>query len=698
MNPIIAIKFALLPILMFGLAAGFGHMVPGAWLGAALALATVLWRRRRGPVPALELTILATLAAIAAAGSLGFDLGVRPALALGFLGLAIGTAASVIAGRPWTAAYSKAQYQGAEQDPLFLRINALLSGMWSALFLYFALAHFAAFPPLASWLPLAAGIATSLFLPKAWVRRTLQQRLDAQEGYRWPAPDFAARRSGVDFDVIVVGAGIGGLTAGALLAQSGLRVLVAEQHSVPGGYAHNWTWTGQDGEARPLFRFDSGVHDVSGVWEGGPVLGILTRLGLAEGIEWKPLRQRFLNDGEIFDVPPDWDGYVEALTKRFPADAAGIRAAMADIRAIYAGMYSEAPARSGVPGAPRSVEGMLAFARRHPLAVRWMNRPFAALLEAHIAGADARRALLGLAGYITHAPEKLRVADMVPLFGYYIHGGWYPLGGSGRIAQALADSIALDGGEVRLDTPVSEVLTEGGAAAGVRLATGETLRASAVVMNADLLTAVERLIDKTLWPKEFRTAIANMQPACSAFALHLGVRGDYAGVPPVIHVKAGHDGAGIVIPSNVDPGAAPAGYGTVEVMRLMNHEEARDWFDQEALTNDEAQRFSAPYAGRKRAEGDKLLHIAEQALPGLSARVVCRTEASPLTFRRYDWSSAGAIYGKSGAAVASKSPIPGLVFAGAATHGAGIEAVVISGADAAEALVPELLRTPAAKA
>jgi phytoene dehydrogenase-like protein len=83
---------------------------------------------------------------------------------------------------------------------------------------------------------------------------------------------------------------------------------------------------------------------------------------------------------------------------------------------------------------------------------------------------------------------------------------------------------------------------------------------------------------------------------------------------------------------------------------------------------------------------------------GLSARIVCRTEASPLTFRRYDWSSAGAIYGKSGAAVATKSPIPGLVFAGAARQGAGIEVVVISGASAAEALVPELLRTPAKSA
>ena len=695
MNPVIAVKVALLPVLIFGVAVGFGHIVPGALLGAVLALGTVLWRRQRGPVPALELTILATLAAIAAAGLLGFELGVGTAVALGFLGLAIGTGASVVVGRPWTAAYSKAQYQGAEQNPLFVQINAMLSGLWSALFLYFAIAHFVAFPPIASWIPLVAGIAASLFLPKVWVRRTLQQKLDALERYKWSAPDFVARRGGVDFDVIVVGAGIGGLTAGALLAQSGLRVLVAEQHSVPGGFAHNWTWTGQDGEARPVFRFDSGVHDVSGVWEGGPVQGILERLGLADQIEWKPMRHRFLTDGEIFDVPPDWDGYVAALAQRFPTDAAGIRAAMADIREIYAGLYSDAPANSGIPGTPRSIEDMLGFAKRSPLAVRWMERPFSSLLEAHTLGAAARRELCSLAGYVTHAPEKLRVVDMVPLFGYYIHGGHYPVGGSGRIGQALADSIALDGGEVRLETPVTAVLTEGGAAAGVRLATGETLRASAIVMNADFLAAAKRLIDDSLWPEEFRRAIANMQPACSAFAIHLGVRGDFAGVPPIVHVKAGEEAAGIVIPSNVDSSAAPAGYSTVEVMHLLSHEQALEWFENEQLTNNEAQRFSAPYTEKKHKEGDTLLRIAEQALPGLSARIVCRTEASPLTFRRYDWSSAGAIYGKSGAAIANKSPIPGLVFAGAATNGAGIEAVVISGAGAAEALVPELLRTPA---
>jgi phytoene dehydrogenase-like protein len=281
--------------------------------------------------------------------------------------------------------------------------------------------------------------------------------------------------------------------------------------------------------------------------------------------------------------------------------------ALADIHAIYTSMQSQASTHSGVPVAPRSVEGMLEFARLHPLTVRWTDKPFTALLDQHITGKAARHALISLAGYISHTPELLRVADMEPLFGYYIHGGCYPVGGSGRLAQALADSTALDGGEVHLETPVAQVLIEDGAPAGVRFASGETPRASALVMNADFLSAEKRLVDKSLWPQAFLSKIDATQPACSAFGIHLGVRGDFAGVPPVIHIRAGVDGVGIVIPSAVDQTAAPAGYSTVEVMCQLDADEARAWFEDEQRTNNETQRSSLAYVAKKQAAGERLL-------------------------------------------------------------------------------------------
>ena len=694
MNPILAVKLALVPVAVFGLAAGLGHVTLGATAGALLALAAVLWRRRRAPVPALEWTILATLAAIALAGFAGLALAPGDAAALGFLGLSVGTGASVLLGRPWTADYSRTQYQGTEADPLFLRINAFLSALWAVLFLWFAVARAMHLPAIASWLPSLAGVALSALLPRFWVRRALQARIDTREPYPWTPPAFDAKADGVD--VVVVGAGVGGLVAGALLARSGKRVLVAEQHTIPGGFAHNWTWTGRDGDAEPVFRFDSGVHDVSGNWPGGPVHGIQSRLGLEDALEWKRLDHRFMLDERPFDVPRGWDAYVDALVAQVPNDAAAIRATMADIRAIFEGMYSEGAKHSGIPGSPRTVEGMLAYARNHPLVVRWMDKPFAQFLASHGLGHEARRILASLTGYVTDDAEGVTVGAMVPLFGYYLHGGAYPAGGSGRLAQALADAIALDDGDVRLGAPVKRVLVEDGHAAGVELASGEVVRAKAVVLNADFLQATTQLVDPSLWPADFRASLARREPACSAYYVTLGIKGDLPGARPIIHVHDARGSVGIVVPTAVDPSAAPAGYSTVELIRLVPYKDAKAWFRDAALTDDTKTRSAKDYLDRKSAIGDEMIAIAERALPGLASRIVCRTEASPLTFRRYDWSSFGAIYGTKGDAVATKSPIPGLVFAGAATHGAGIEAVAISGALAAEALVPGLLDTPAA--
>jgi all-trans-retinol 13,14-reductase len=88
-----------------------------------------------------------------------------------------------------------------------------------------------------------------------------------------------------------------------------------------------------------------------------------------------------------------------------------------------------------------------------------------------------------------------------------------------------------------------------------------------------------------------------------------------------------------------------------------------------------------------------MIVAAEQVIPELSRHIVCRTDASLVTYARYDWASAGAIYGisRQGRLTGPKSPVPRLVIAGSATTGPGVEAAVISGALAANALVPGLL-------
>jgi phytoene dehydrogenase-like protein len=328
-----------------------------------------------------------------------------------------------------------------------------------------------------------------------------------------------------------------------------------------------------------------------------------------------------------------------------------------------------------------------------------MPQPFEALLDHHGISPPARALLKSLAGYVTHDSSRLTVAAQVPLLGYFLRGGHYPVGGSGALAQALADSLALDGGELHLACPVAGVVVSprGEGLEGIRLSDGRTVATRCVVLAGDAIGALQLLQPSANVPAALRERLHSLSPATSMFSVHLGVRGSPPALPPIVHLhRQGQPRLELVFPSRVDPSAAPQGCFTVELMRLVPPEEAARWFEDPACADPRAQRESASYQQRKAHEGELMLDAAETLIPGLRAAIVFRRDASPLTFRRYGFSTMGSVYGavdaRTGTApLRRRSPVPGLVFAGAAVGGAGVEPAMISGAEAADALIPGLL-------
>jgi all-trans-retinol 13,14-reductase len=693
MKTVFSVQLAFLPFAMLWLLLGTHHPVWAIWLGLMLSLFASLRRAYRGNAFVLESGSLAVFVILAVALIISRDWTAANALWLSFLGIAVISLASAMAGRPWTADYARAAYADNAMTPQFHIVNMALTILWGVLFGAITACSAFGAPEFVIVAIIVSGTLVSVCAPRLAVLLMLKRLRYSRETFHWPAPSFA-QHVDCDCDVAIIGAGIGGLTAASLLADVGLKVIVLDHHVLAGGYCHTYLRKAHSGGKALIYRFDAGPHDFSGVWPGGPITGLLERLEVANRLEWKPVTHAFHYQQVRIDIPRDWKDYVRLLGQRFPASADGISALFADIHEIFEGLYATGRGRGGIPGMPATSEEMLAFPTKYPLAYRWMNEPFDDLVAAHVSDKSAIEYLYLLSGYLGDGSERLTCAQMVPIFGYYFKGGHYPVGGSGRFADVLVEAIEERGGSVWLKSAVRRIQVENRRAVGVVLEDGRNIRATAVVSNADIKhTFLELLVPDAL-PKNFLNRLEAAEPSSSAFSVHLGV--DFVpDIAPATHVKTPAGGVGIAMMSKLDPSAAPPNHATLTLITIISHAEAKCWFPSAGGDDWKDWRRSPAYEALKKMKGDDMIIAAESAIPGLSKHIVYRTDASPVTYARYDWASCGAIYGvsRNGRMRGSKSPIRNLVIAGGGNVGAGIEAVVISGANAAEALVPGLLST-----
>ena len=440
--------------------------------------------------------------------------------------------------------------------------------------------------------------------------------------------------SNPDWDVIVIGSGIGGLVTASQLAAKGARTVVLEQYLIPGGSGGSFQRKG--------YTFDVGASMIFGFGEKGHT-NLLTRAlaDVGQSCETVPdpvQLEYHLPDGLTMAVDRDYEGFIARMNARFPHESAGIRA-------FYDTCWQVFRCLDAMP--LLSLEDPAYLAKvffRAPLAclglARWLPFNVGDVARKHIRDEELLR-LIDMECFCW----SVMPADRTPMINAGMvfsdrHAGGinYPKGGVGTIAEKLVRGLESHGGCIRYRARVKEVLIEQGRAVGVMLTNGEELRGKRIVSNATRWDtfAGEGSPETTLVNKEFTPSAESTwrrryQPSSSFLSVHLGVDADV--VPAGFHchhllledwneMEAEQGVIFVSIPTLLDPSLAPEGRHIVHTFTMSD---IQHW---DHLN-------SKDYRAKKQQDADRLIARLESLLPGLSQAIELKEVGTPRTHRRF---------------------------------------------------------------
>ena len=492
------------------------------------------------------------------------------------------------------------------------------------------------------------------------------------------------------YDVVIIGAGLGGLSCGAAFARQGFKPLVIEQHDKPGGYATAFRRPGG-------FLFDVSLHS-TGIGERNGVRNLIGGFPEITSIEFlqHPTLFRAVFPGHDVRVPQrDPQAFLKTLIGLFPEERDGITGLFDDM----AGLGNEIN-RLGASGGKVD---MSRFATDFPLLARCAGKTWGAMADARIRDAKLKAIVSAQWWYYGLPPSKLSsFYYAIPFMGYLTVGGYYPRGRSQDISTALAAIVQQRGGTVLLNTRVEKIRVEGGRATGVVTAGGPEYAARAVVSNANPFDTLGKMVGEQAPVSEYQAKWQQYSVSLSSFQVFLGLKEDLVGklglTDSEIFVETGYDpdaayeraragnvedGAYLAaLYDCIDRGYSPRRKNTINLLTLQGY---GPW---ERFEKDYDAGNKAEYRKEKERMAAALIRRAEQSLlPGLSKAIEVKEIGTPLTNRRYTGHYRGAVYGwdqtpnnSGNTRVGHATPIKDLYMAGAWSRpGHGYGSVIGSG-------------------
>jgi len=498
-----------------------------------------------------------------------------------------------------------------------------------------------------------------------------------------------------NYDAIVVGSGVGGLAAAISLGENGYKVLVIEQHDVPGGWSHSFTLEGQ--------RFSPGVHYVGQLGEGHTTNQMYSKLGVANDIVFFRMNPKGFEHchvgNEKFDIPEGLENIITAFQARFPEEKKNIDKYLRlvdrvsyqlQLMTTFKTFYEKitAPFKTKHVGkfGLFSLDRVIGWHVKDPYLKAFLN------IQCGDHGLPPKRA-----AFPVHSA----------VMGHYLNGGYYPHGGGGGIVKGMTNAVKRHGGEILLKTAVNKIIiNDKNEAVGVETADGTVFNSNCIVSNTDPHKTYKELIGEQYLSKGLRKKLSKTRYSVTSFILFLTLEIDLT--------ELGLDSGNYWLMKNEDinnhytelikddvtqgdkfPGVFlscttlkdPASYNGVhhnfEVVTYVDFNCMKEFSHLKDYKTEE-------YLAFKEKVKNKLLNNVEELIPGAKDCIEIAELGTPLTNQFYINSTDGNVYGTEKTlrnvgplAFKNKSEIKNLYLAGASTLSHGVSGATSSGINAA---------------
>lgn len=506
-----------------------------------------------------------------------------------------------------------------------------------------------------------------------------------------------------EFDVIVIGSGMGGMTTATALSWLDYKVLLLEQAQTIGGLTHSFSRSG--------FTWDVGLHYCGLFGRDQPAGKILNWLS-GGAIEFRSVGTVYdtlhFPDGFEISVARPAAAYKMELKDRFPDSVAEID--------TYFEALQSADAAFRMVAAERSMPEPFRSAHRwwnENEIQRWCGRTTSEVIADIVTDPMLAAILSAQWGTYGGKPEEASFGVHALILSHYLDGASYPVGGAAAIAKGLVPVIEASDGRARAGTPVSTIVLEDGKAVGVRTSAGEEFRAPVIVSAAGAGETVKHLLPEEIGAQDWAREIATFKPSVCHFEVYLGFEGDIArhGATRSNHwfyeswntddaiwaiaTDAPPPMAFVSFPSLKDPTHEPGSSNkhTGQMMVLA------DWSAVAGFADGGAEARPAEWAEFKQDVEARMVTFFAEKFPALESMIAYRELGTPLATASFTRHEKGGFYGVEttprrvlSESLNARTPVPGLFLTGQDVMSPGIAGALYGGMLGAAAIDPRIFQ------